>query len=220
MLTKNRFIKLAAQRVRTLECTVCFEPLSATSLPRAKVTATCTHAMNICASCVQASITVAIADGSWAHPTCPECAAPLSHTDLAVFVSRTALASHDNHVFLASIAEMADFRWCLRAGCKAGQLHSGGAAAPIVTCRVCAAKMCFVHSVSWHEGVSCAAFQAELERKQREEVGLKATMEHLRRRTKPCPRLGCGIRIEKNGGCDHMTCRRCGHHFSWMRAGD
>jgi hypothetical protein len=29
---------------------------------------------------------------------------------------------------------------------------------------------------------------------------------------KPCP--GCGVLIEKNAGCDHMTCR-CGHHFYW-----
>ncbi|CAE8695961.1 unnamed protein product [Polarella glacialis] len=29
---------------------------------------------------------------------------------------------------------------------------------------------------------------------------------------KCCPR--CGVVIEKDGGCDHMTCR-CGHRFSW-----
>ena len=30
---------------------------------------------------------------------------------------------------------------------------------------------------------------------------------------KNCPR--CGILIEKNGGCNNMTCR-CGHHFNWV----
>ena len=42
------------------------------------------------------------------------------------------------------------------------------------------------------------------------------TLEWLSKRTKPCP--NCHNRIEKNGGCDHMTCRPpggCGHEFCW-----
>lgn len=31
--------------------------------------------------------------------------------------------------------------------------------------------------------------------------------------TKKCPR--CNSSIEKNGGCDHMTCRRCAEEFCW-----
>lgn len=30
---------------------------------------------------------------------------------------------------------------------------------------------------------------------------------------KACP--NCKVNIEKNGGCDHMTCRQCRHEFSW-----
>jgi ariadne-1 len=32
--------------------------------------------------------------------------------------------------------------------------------------------------------------------------------------TKPCPR--CKARIEKNGGCNHMTCQSCHHEFCWI----
>lgn len=36
--------------------------------------------------------------------------------------------------------------------------------------------------------------------------------------TRPCPR--CGVRIEKNGGCDHMRCASCGHPYNWSQSGD
>jgi hypothetical protein len=32
--------------------------------------------------------------------------------------------------------------------------------------------------------------------------------------TKKCPNAGCGWRIEKDGGCEHMTCRKCKHEAS------
>ena len=35
--------------------------------------------------------------------------------------------------------------------------------------------------------------------------------------TKQCKK--CQWNIEKNGGCNHMTCQRCGHQFCWMCGG-
>ncbi|UQC80887.1 IBR domain-containing protein [Colletotrichum lupini] len=35
--------------------------------------------------------------------------------------------------------------------------------------------------------------------------------------TKECPK--CNSTIEKNGGCNHMTCRKCKHEFCWMCMG-
>lgn len=32
--------------------------------------------------------------------------------------------------------------------------------------------------------------------------------------SKKCPQ--CNVSIEKNMGCDHMTCRYCGHEFCWL----
>lgn len=176
--------------------------------------------MTVCKSCVRGSIIADVTDANWAHPSCPECGVLLSHGEIMAFVERTVLAKHDEHVFLASIAQVPEFRWCLRAGCDSGQIHEGGEESPIVTCRKCGEKMCYVHGVRWHEGQTCAAFQAEKEREEREAAavaaaGMRATLEHLRTKTKACPGRSCGVRIEKNGGCDHMICKRCGHHFSW-----
>jgi len=35
--------------------------------------------------------------------------------------------------------------------------------------------------------------------------------------TKECPK--CQATIEKNGGCNHMTCRKCKHEFCWVCLG-
>ena len=32
--------------------------------------------------------------------------------------------------------------------------------------------------------------------------------------TKRCP--NCHVQIEKNSGCEHMTCRNCGYYFCWV----
>lgn len=41
----------------------------------------------------------------------------------------------------------------------------------------------------------------------------RQNLEWIRQNTRPCPR--CHVNIQKNGGCNHMTCRtpNCGNHF-------
>merc|ERR1712187_861963 len=48
------------------------------------------------------------------------------------------------------------------------------------------------------------------------EMGLKWIISN----SKKCP--GCGFYIERNQGCNHMTCRHpnCGYEFCWMCGAD
>ncbi|CEP64169.1 E3 ubiquitin-protein ligase HEL1 LALA0_S10e03994g [Lachancea lanzarotensis] len=41
-----------------------------------------------------------------------------------------------------------------------------------------------------------------------------ANLNWVLKNTKECPK--CGVNIEKNGGCNHMTCQSCGYQFCWI----
>lgn len=55
-----------------------------------------------------------------------------------------------------------DFVWCPGAGCGSGQVHGGGDAQPVARCAHCGLRFCARHCVAWHEGLSCADYDALL----------------------------------------------------------
>lgn len=76
-----------------------------------------------------------------------------------------------------------------------------------------------------HEGMSCYQRRQQLEQDEAEREKLQAWLQAQSRDdeeflkylqqaedTRPCP--GCGHMIEKDEGCQHMTCK-CGHEFCW-----
>jgi hypothetical protein len=73
----------------------------------------------------------------------------------------------------------------------------------------CAHVYCFVHS-DQHHGESCKQF----ERRHRQEEAAAAAF--ISKFARPCP--GCKQPIEKNGGCNHMTCPNpaCRCNFCWL----
>ncbi|KAJ1308389.1 hypothetical protein OPQ81_004095 [Rhizoctonia solani] len=113
--------------------------------------------------------------------------------------------------------------WCRAPGCDAGQIHVGGAELPIVTCQKCGSKSCFTHESIWHEGKTCAEYTEELLSKANVIPGRvlesRKSETWIKSNTKKCPGKGCGRPIQKNDGCDHMTCRKpagCGQEFCWV----
>jgi hypothetical protein len=95
------------------------------------------------------------------------------------------------------------FIYCLGPGCPSGQVHFEQDAQPIVTCNFCQFRTCFTHKVPWHDPLTCSQYdEQKKDRKEQEEASEKLIAET----TKPCPSIECGWKIEKNEGCDHMTC--------------
>jgi IBR domain, a half RING-finger domain len=82
--------------------------------------------------------------------------------------------------------------------------HEPGDNQPIMTCTKCHFKTCFIHKMPWHAGQTCHDYDdTQRERLEQEAASDKRVAET----TKKCPNARCRQNIEKNGGCDHMTCK-------------
>ena len=71
-------------------------------------------------------------------------------------------------------------------------------------------RFCFNCNCQWHEKQTCAEYQ---EWKRINDQSDKEFKTWAQKNTRPCPK--CGSNIEKNRGCNHMTCP-CGYQFCWL----
>lgn len=83
---------------------------------------------------------------------------------------------------------------------------------PTVACN-CGHRFCFGCVLSDHQPAPCELVKKWLKKCADD----SETANWISANTKECPK--CNSTIEKNGGCNHMTCRKCKHEFCWMCMG-
>lgn len=120
-----------------------------------------------------------------------------------------AFEQYEMRLMQRSLEGMSEFVWCAH-GCGSGQLHGFDPnEQPVVECVKCKQKTCFKHRMQWHTDLTCDEYDIQ----NGTLTGDEATDRWLDHFTKTCPQ--CGYHIQKNEGCDHMTCRYCKHEFCW-----
>ena len=78
------------------------------------------------------------------------------------------------------------------------------------TCCACLAEICTYCQVQWHNGLTCSMFKSG----KQVEGRLEEWMMQDPSNRKNCPK--CKTPIEKNEGCNHMTCSGCKSHMCWL----
>lgn len=210
-----------------LRCAVCLE--YDMEFPSTPPTPGCTHAIDVCASCLSSYVSSGINDALSLKCPTADCIGQMDVDEIQACIGEGHKQEFDRfcerkvRYFLQSEQALV---WCRAPGCGSGQIHVGGAAWPIVTCQKCSARTCFTHDTVWHEGRTCAQFTKELKERAKaapaRALEVKKSEAWVKSHTKNCPGEGCGRPIQKHYGCDHMTCRKpagCGHEFCWICLG-
>jgi ariadne-1 len=105
-----------------------------------------------------------------------------------------------------------NMKWCPSPGCKFC-IEDLSYAAKEVQCE-CGNIFCFKCNQDSHRPCTCdTALKWNMKNKSESE-----NITWMIANTKNCPK--CQRPIEKNQGCNHMTCNMCKHEFCWMCMGD
>ena len=102
------------------------------------------------------------------------------------------------------------YRYCPAPNCECISVGSGETH---VIC-TCGYQYCFHCTAEDHRPCSCTTLSKWVDKCNND----SETANWMAVNTKPCPK--CISRIEKNQGCNHMTCRQCKHEFCWLCFGD
>ncbi|CAF1492476.1 unnamed protein product, partial [Rotaria magnacalcarata] len=190
-------------------CAVCMELMSSENFQTC-YNSNCTHTdRTICDNCMYKYV-----HNNWNigyDIYCPECSIPLSHMTIKLILfnyADTSLYERYTKFELDRVLEQnPEFVWCAH-GCGSGQLNEGATMNNTIQCVNCHKLTCFTHKCPWHDGMTCDEYDMP-----RTNGEVHASQRWINVHTKECPK--CHSHIEKNEGCDHMTCFKCKHEFCW-----
>lgn len=204
-------------------CAACNTEKINSSFPDLLPTPDCEHLINICKACLKAWIQGQVEDASFAKGKdgdsfgirCPECLATMRPVNVEDNATKTVFKMFDQAHRRHIANTTPGWRWCLAAGCKAGQVHENHMSKQsqpkcktrsqkdaedtstenqpdICTCEACGARACVTCDRPYHDGEDCQTYQRRTKDRMDEE---EKSLKEVRRISKNCP--GCSKHIQK-----------------------
>jgi hypothetical protein len=113
-------------------------------------------------------------------------------------------------LYIRFVAMKADLKYRECPQCAAPNTDGPGKLSNQLKCHECGGKFCYVHGDA-HPGKGCRQFEREQRLKDPEsQKVLKGLV------SSACPNPSCRFTCVKDGGCNHITCGRCGTDFCWL----
>lgn len=140
---------------------------------------------------------------------CPQhkCTFIVDDVTMKSIVSEASWKKFQRSVVRSFVEDSSKLKWCPAPRCERAIRADTGVKS--VNCD-CGFKFCFACGEEEHGPVSCENLLMWLDKCRNE----SETAHWIIANTKKCPK--CLVRIEKNQGCNHMTCHACKHDFCWI----
>lgn len=189
-------------------CEICFESYSKSRITKL---VECEH--YYCNDCWCSYLTNKIVDdGVGSMIYCPETSCDVLVDSLIVCRllkdNKKALKTYNYLVSDNFVTKNGLIKWCPAPDCPNAIKVETADAKPTL-CH-CGCLFCFSCCENWHSPVRCKLLKKWLKKCQDD----SETANWMSSNTKDCPK--CFSTIEKNGGCNHMICRKCKYDFCWM----
>ncbi|SAM02395.1 hypothetical protein [Absidia glauca] len=178
----------------------------------------CNH--RFCVNCYGHYLTQKIKeDGESRRIECPQdqCNVIVDEATVQRVVDDKILARYRELLNRTFVDDNDNLRWCPAPDCEfAIECHvpstSLTSIVPTVQC-ACGDIFCFGCGLPDHQPAICSIVKKWLQKCEDD----SETANWISAHTKECTK--CHSTIEKNGGCNHMTCRKCRHEFCWVCMG-
>ncbi|EGG23128.1 ubiquitin-protein ligase [Cavenderia fasciculata] len=202
---KEEFTAFAS--VKGEDCIVCMDDLSRKN----GCFLSCNHAA--CVQCWTTYVEGKISEGESISMTCLayKCGTIVSDS----FIKKVIPQYYNKYLerlALTFVDKNPNMRWCPTAGCG-NALKADSQSESIAQC-TCGFRICFKCNQESHIPASCD--QVKQWKKKCEDDS--ETANWISSHTQDCPK--CHSAIEKNGGCNHMSCKKCTHEFCWICMGN
>ncbi|KAA6390093.1 MAG: putative E3 ubiquitin-protein ligase ariadne-1, partial [Streblomastix strix] len=190
------------------KCRICDDDM----IPGKSSSLSCGH--NFCNDCLRMRLESQLKMGpSCITATCPEqeCNVIFPYSVAKRILHPQLFEKYRNYVTQSFVKMKKELCWCPGVNCVWISKRVG--ISTDVNCR-CGSKYCFLCGRPCHSPCTCSLVE-------RWELRLNednAARDWLIANSKPCPK--CKAHIQKNQGCNHMTCSQCKHEFCWICLGN
>lgn len=202
---------------REYDCPCCLDTYPVNQMISLK----CRHLY--CVDCMSQIVELKVTEGGGnTIIVCPgfECCQRFDEVTIGALVDPTVFAQYNGHLANAFVSECPTVRWCPSGKCDVATRLNGQQNKGQILCE-CGHLWCWACRQEGHYPASCDHQKWWTEVYTRDEGKLvfqsldeAETVKWLLNYTQDCPK--CSSPIEKNGGCNHMSCKKCKYDYCWV----